>query len=229
MYWLEPELEKCENRIYSQSGEDGVIEAMIGALNIKKGNFVELGVGPRTALSLETDGIEANTRRLKEQGWRGLWMDGGTYPAFYEVNKEWVTAFNINLLFEKYGVPNEFDLVSIDVDGQDPYIWMAIEYQPKIVIVECNGNFEYGDSRIMPFDINHVYDGTTWFGASVTALEKIGKSKGYVMVYTNAVNCFFVRRNLLLNPDDFDPRRIHKTIATPFHKPDTQNRPWIFI
>jgi len=229
MYWLDPDLGKFENRIHSQFGEDGIIAAITQALRINRGYYVEFGVGPRHPDTLATDGIEANTRVLKESGWAGLWMDGHDYPPEHGVQKEWISVLNINLLLEKYKVPKDFDLISIDIDGQDPWVWMALDARPKIVIIECNGNFDYGDSRIMPFDMNYVCDGTTWFGGSITALGKIGESKGYVQVYTNAINSFFVRKDLLQNASQFDPEQIHRKLGIQLHQPDTLNRPWIFI
>lgn len=229
MYWLDPNLQKFEQRVHSQLTEDGVIEKIIETLRIQNGYYVEFGVGPRVAGSLEMHGIEANTRLLREKGWLGLWMDGQDHPSHYQVQKEFITALNINLLLSKYKVPRDFDLISIDIDGQDLWVWMALNASPKIVIIECNGNFDFGDSRSIPFNVDHRWDGTTYFGASVTALQKMGRSKGYVNVWCNAINCIFVREDLLQNPESFEPERIHKKLPRRIHRIDEQNRSWVVI
>ena len=229
MHKVDPKLAAINKRVYSQFDEDGVVESIVESLKIKNGFYVEFGVGPRLPQLLATDGMEANTRLLKENGWSGLWMDGNVWPPEHGVQTEWITPLNINLLLAKHAVPEAFDLISIDVDGQDPWIWMALNATPKIVVIECNGNFDCGDSRMIPFDLDYRWDGTTWFGASATAMQKIGLSKRYVLVWTNAFNCIFVREDQISNPQDFELERIYNRITFDMYQPDLKNRPWIFI
>lgn len=108
-------------------------------------------------------------------------------------------------LFVKHGVPAEFDLLSIDVDFNDYWIWRAIEqhrYRPRVVLVEVNSHIPANDNRTVRYDPNHGQSGTvltTYFGASVGAMATLGASKGYTLLYceSHGVNCFFVRRDLL--------------------------------
>lgn len=119
-----------ESRTYSQNGEDGVIARLFEVLGATNRFFVEFGTGP--------DGRERNTRLLEEQGWQGLLMDRSAAERNPGIRREFISAENINELFAKYGVPEEFDLLSIDVDGNDYWIWKALRdvYRPRVVVIE---------------------------------------------------------------------------------------------
>ena len=113
---LEPEpaehLTVFEKRIFSQNGEDGIIAAIFAVIGTTDRYFVEFGV---------EDGAVCNTALLLRQGWKGLQMDSrdGNLPR---IKREFVSAENISTLFDKYGVPNVFDLLSIDIDGNDFWV-----------------------------------------------------------------------------------------------------------
>jgi len=108
-----------EYSVHSQNGEDGVLEAIFGRIGTTNKYYVEFGV---------EDGKERNTRFLEERyGWQGLLMDGGHANASINLQREFVTAENIEALFRKYRVPVEPDLLSIDLDGNDYHVWKAIE------------------------------------------------------------------------------------------------------
>ena len=97
-------LEKCERSVYSQNGEDGVIEAIFARLVTTNKFFVEFGCG---------DGTECNTAYLLECGWTGLMMDGAgecNNPKT-RIHREFITAENINGLFAKHGVQANLDLL----------------------------------------------------------------------------------------------------------------------
>jgi hypothetical protein len=136
-------------------------------------------------------------------------MDGNQYSADRQTVREFITPLNINSLLRKYKVPYDLDLISIDIDGQDFLVWMSLQYRPKVVVIECNANFDYGDSRTIQFDLDHRYDGTMYFGASITALHKLWLSKGYTLVACNTFNCFFVRDDLIQDPESFNLDKIH--------------------
>lgn len=180
-----------ENKIYSQNGEDGIIEYIFSLIGTTNKFFVEFGV---------SDGQMCNTRYLFEKkGWYGLMMDTREKNPAY-IKKEFVTAKNINILFKKYEVPENFDLLSIDVDGNDYYIWKAISnYNPRVVIIEYNASIPYNESRVIEYYPDFKWDGTDYFGASLLALQKLGKSKGYTLIGcdNNGINAFFVRDELI--------------------------------
>ncbi len=188
------EFEAHESRTFSQNGEDGVLAHIFDVLGTTTKFFVEFGVG--------ADGRERNTRLLEEQhGWQGLLMDSGASDRSSHIRKEKITAENINDLFVKYDVPGAFDLLSIDIDGNDYWVWKAIglRYRPRVLVMEYNASVPPPRSATIEYDPGFRWNGTDYFGASLTALERLSRRKGYALVYCErrGVNAFFVQRDLL--------------------------------
>lgn len=200
-------LEQRERKVYSQNGEDGVIEAIFEAIGTTNRYFVEFGCG---------DATECNTAYLLENGWQGLLMDnsGQCRNPRATIRQEVITAENINPLFRKYGVPDEFDLLSIDIDGNDYWVWQQINYHPRVVVIEYNAHCSALDRKTIAYDPNFRWSGTDYFGASLAALEEQGREKGYTLVYCEktGVNAFFVSTRLL--PPSFVPSPL-QTIYRP--------------
>jgi len=121
--------------------------------------------------------------------------------AFHrDIKIEKVTAENIQHLFQKYKVPKNFDLLSIDIDYNDYWVWNAIvDYFPRVVVIEYNSSIPPTESRVVPYDPNAKWDGTNYFGASLLALTNLGLSKGYDLVGCDSrgVNAFFVKSDLI--------------------------------
>ncbi len=117
----------------------------------------------------------------------------------------------VESLFTVAGVEAEPDVVSIDVDGNDYWIWMALTRRPRVVVIEYNGALDVTSKRVMPYSPGHEWDHTSGYGASLAALEELGAQKGYTLVHTElaGVNAFFVRDDLLgtLPTGDAVPRR----------------------
>lgn len=230
MAFLDTDIQNHGGKRFSQGDEDGIIKYIFSEIPPIKKFFVEFGVGPPGGFTMEERGLECNCRLLEGLGWTGLWMDGNLYPSSYQVKHERITAMNINELFRKYGVPYEFDLLSIDLDGQDFWIWSNLNYSPRVVIIEYNPNFDIDECKVMPFDQNYTWDGTTWYGASLCALHRLGQSKGYTLIYANGVNAFFVRDDLISNPYDFSLESVYKYRGRlDYHEPDKQGRAWITL
>ena len=117
-----------------------------------------------------------------------------------DIKSEKVTAENIQNLFKKYSVPKIFDLLSIDIDYNDYWVWKAIEdYVPRVVIIEFNSSIPPDESRVVPYDPDSKWDGTNYFGASLLALKNLGLEKGYTLVGcdNNGVNAFFCKSDLI--------------------------------
>ena len=180
---------RYERRVASQNGEDGILQAIFTAIGTTDKYFVEFGVG---------NGEQCNTAYLAaHRGWTGLLMDveAGPPHARIPVHQELVTAENVNALFEKYGVPASFDLLSIDIDGNDYWVWKAITaYRPRVVVIEYNASVPPTESRTIPYDPAFRWSGTDYFGASLLALAKLGQEKHYVLVGCDrsGTNAFFV-------------------------------------
>jgi hypothetical protein len=217
LMWLY-DLKLHEWGIYSQNGEDGVLLSILRNLQI--GHFYvdsknipdELKAskrpnGNRFYVEFGTeDGMECNTRILRERyHWNGLLMDGGHQNDAINLNKEFITAENINDLFRKHNVPEtEFDLLIIDIDFNDFWVWKHINhaiYRPRIVIIEYNGNIPINESRVVKRDDKHIWSDSSYCGASLLALQRLGATLGYTLIYAenHGVNAFFIRTDILSN------------------------------
>ena len=219
-----------ERHEYSQNGEDGIIAAIFAMISTTNRYYVEFGV---------EDGIECNTRYLfKHKQWKGLLMDGSHENPALGLHKEFITAENIESLFAKYHVPTDFDLLSIDIDGNDYWVWKAIRnYRPRVVIMEYNACIPYTPAITIPYDPAFQWDKTDYYGASLSALVALGRGKGYTLVATDpcGVNAFFVQDDLvtgnfvlpapemLYHPAAFKGKPGNK------HPYDPLSRPWIHV
>lgn len=204
-------LSSREFRAFSQWGEDGILQALAATIDPKEKIFIEFGV---------TNYTESNTRfLLMTSGWRGLVIDGNpahiTYikndPIYWQYNLKadctFITRDNINEIFSSNGITGEIGLLSIDIDGNDYWIWKEISVvNPAIVVVEYNARFGIERAVTVPyaaaFTREQAHDSHIYYGASLKALCHLGNEKGYAFVGTNSAgnNAFFVRRDLLVAP-----------------------------
>jgi hypothetical protein len=225
---LQAPLTQFGKKLHSQNDEDGIIERIFSDFPAVTQHFVEIGIGPHWLDKNYENGIEGNCVLLKERGWSGLFLDAGAHPSQFGIKQEFVTPTNVNGLLRKYGVPDAVDLVSIDVDGQDLWIWLALDYRPTLIIVEYNPNFTSLDTSVtVPLDPTFKWDGTKYYGASLGALNKVAKDKGYKLVYANGVNAFFIRLDRLNNPNDFQDEELFVFLDQHHH--DHFHRPWLTI
>lgn len=196
-----------DQKIYSQNGEDGILKIIFHKIGTTNKFCVEFGAG---------DGTQNNTRYLiNKSSWDFLHMDctDNNPPS---VKKEFINAENINSLFQKYNVPREFDLLSIDIDSNDYWVWKAIEgYSPRVVVIEYNPNIPPTESKTIKYDPHAKWDGTSYFGASLLALVNLGKEKGYTLIGCdkNGINAFFIRNDLI--EDHFIIRNINELYKPP--------------
>jgi hypothetical protein len=182
-------LRDFENQVHSQGGEDGVIQRIFEEIGAQSRFYVEFGAGDGVFLS--------NTANLRlNHGWQGLLMEAGDRADGDIVKREFVDAENVCELFREYEVPQTFDLLSIDIDGNDYWVWKAIEaFSPRVVVMEYNIFFDLGDARTIRYNAEHVWDDDMYHGASLAALRKLGHEKGYRLVHADSwvPNAFFVR------------------------------------
>jgi hypothetical protein len=218
-------LNRYEYQVFSQSGEDGIIDEIFRRIGTTTRHFVEFGV---------ENGLETNTTSLIVKGFRGSWIeaDPGACAQIrtsfaaqiatgqLTLQQAMITAENIEELLMEAGTPPEPDLLSIDIDGNDYWVWQAIErYRPRLVVIEYNATFRPGTEWIMKYDPRRMWDRSSYHGASLTSLELLGRKKGYSLVGCSfmGVNAFFVRDDLLADsfcgPFDaanhFEPARFH--------------------
>lgn len=204
---LEPlRLTRFGRKAYSQNDEDGIILEIFRRIGERDRRFVEFGV---------QTGAECNTALLLMAGWSGLWLEGsGRYvrearrihrPALDEgrltVRETMVTAENIDALISEWaGGPGEIDLLSIDIDGNDYWVWQAIEtVRPRVVAIEYNAVYPPPVEFVVAYDPAAAWDHTNYHGASLSALEALGARKGYALVGCSlaGANAFFVREDEL--------------------------------
>jgi hypothetical protein len=209
-----PDLTAHELRVFSQNGEDGALAEILRRIGPGSRTFVEFGI---------QDGSEGTTVFLAQvMGWSGAYLeaDPDSYAALerrFSANPRVRTLHaavepdNVEALFAQAGVPEEPDVVSIDVDGNDYWIWQALERRPRVVVIEYNGDLDPASSQVMPYTPGFEWDHTSGYGASLGALEALGAEKGYTLVHTElaGVNAFFVRSDLAgdLPSGDAVPRR----------------------
>jgi hypothetical protein len=202
------DLRNFERKVYSQYGEDGAIEEI----------FRRLGEGTKLAVEFGIEnGTECNTRHLIEnRGWSAVLIDGSReYVASasqlyagkpVQVLERFITVENILGIFAEARVPSEFDLLSIDVDGNDLWLWEQVltAYRPRVVVIEYNGRWMPPVEWAMPYNPSHSWDGSVYFGASLQSLTNVGRNGGYQLVGCSSVglNAFFVREDLV---DDHFP------------------------
>jgi hypothetical protein len=229
MFEFDPHMEAHGWRKYSQNDEDGILQYIFSILPPGPHGrfFVEFGIGPRWGAKLEESGLEGNCRLLRENGWPGLFFDSNPYPPEYGVQQERIDSINVNSILRKYCVPENPDIISIDVDGQDFWIWSNLIFRPNVIVVEYNASVPAAESKVIPFDASYRWDGTKWFGASLRALCNLGKSKEYTLVYANGVNAVFVRSAFVKNEADFAFEKVYR--FRDLHLPDTKQRAWVTI
>jgi FkbM family methyltransferase len=180
-----------ENKVYSQFGQDGIIQEIFRNIGTTNKYCVEFG---QNRPNFE----ESNTGFLRlEQNWDGLVMDLDTkHPS---IKNEMITSKNIVSLFHKYNVPLEADFVSIDIDSCDLWVFKSIiqsEFKPRVISVEYNCT--YADMSTIPDDPEFRWRGDCVYGASLYALEYTGRMNGYTLVAAvYPVDCFFIRNDIL--------------------------------
>lgn len=201
-------LERHEFRVYSHAGEDGIIQFLIDSVAVPSRTFVEFGV---------EDYREANTRfLLMSNHWKGLVLDGDPESirrlqaeplcsiTGLAAHSAFVTRENVNDVLADAGMTGELGILSIDVDGNDYWIFDAVDIvKPAIAIVEYNHRFGPSRSVTIPYDPTFVrrrWD-SSWLysGASLKALVGAASRKGMSFVGCNSFgnNAFFVRSDLI--------------------------------
>jgi hypothetical protein len=195
-------------RVFSQFEEDGKLLFIFAALGVSRGTFVDVGAA---------DGINSNCANLALNfGWSGVFIEGNPGlvrrgEEFYKNHPDtWahppkfihgmVKRENINELLSSAMLPRDIDFMSVDIDGNDYWVWDAIDcIDPKVVMIETH--IEFGLRPIVvPYNKDYVYPGVhpDYHGASPLAMMKLADKKGYRLVGSNAYgfNTIYVRRGL---------------------------------
>jgi hypothetical protein len=199
---------QAEFRVFSQWGEDGIIQYLVNKVPIADESFVEIGV---------EDYREANTRfLLVNNDWRGLIIDSGHAHVDFlnwtslrwrhsiEPLSLFVTRDNINATLADAGFHGDIGLLSVDVDGNDYWLFDAVTVaRPRILVIEYNSLFGAKAAVCVPYDPTFTqrsaHHSRLYFGASLGALDHLATRKGYSLVAGNRAGCnaFFVRNDVL--------------------------------
>lgn len=197
-------------RCFSQNDEDGALLHIFSLVGTTNKKVVEICAG---------DCVECNAANLIiNHGWRGLLFDGSEEniaagKRFYARCRDtfcypphlipaWITAENINDLVTNFGFAGEVDLLSLDLDGMDFWVWKALTcMNPRVVVLEFNGRWGPHISATLPYRPDFQLDWNRHpicCGASLTAFVKLGRERGYRLVglHRTAVNAFFLRSDI---------------------------------
>lgn len=247
-----PSLPEAGFQVYSQTDEDGILLFLFSILGHGNRRCVEVCAG---------NGRECNTTNLLlHHGWDGLLIDGdkrlaeqgralfADHPAtrLYPPRflHQWVTRENINIILEENGFSGEIDLLSIDIDGIDYWLWEAIvAVNPRVVVIEYRPIFEAEQCVTVPYspdfrasDYPHTGGTANYAGASLGALAKLGARKGYRLVGCNryGFNAFFLRNDV--GPDRFPAVPVAACLTHPrvrmgiqLRQPTVAHLPWIEV
>ena len=202
-------LQDSEFKVYSQNGEDGILAFVFSQIGVTDHSFVEFGIG---------NGSECNTANfILNFGWHGMLMESnlsdvsaaqryyrerlGERAENVRIIHAVVTAENVNRILHDNAVVGEIDLLSIDIDSNDYWVWKAVSViSPRVVVIEYNAALGIERSvtvKYAPdFDFSHFTE--NYFGASLAALDALARSKGYALIGCDSrgVNAFFVRNDL---------------------------------
>jgi hypothetical protein len=202
-----------EFKVFSQWGEDGIIQRLTKILEIKNRTFIEFGV---------ENFCEANCRfLLMKDNWRGFVIDGSAknvkeirnsyFYWKYSLNAmdAFITRDNINDLLAKSGFDADLGILSVDLDGNDYYVLEAISnFRPRILICEYNAVFGATRKISVPYNPSFIrtnkHSSNLYWGASLAAVTFLANKNGYALVGTNSVgsNAFYVRNDLLTEKMD---------------------------
>lgn len=201
-------LSEVEFKVFSQWGDDGIIQWLVNNLEFPNKTFVEFGV---------ENYQESNTRFLMmNNNWSGLVMDGSESNVAQIINSEYFSNYallaksvfintdNINNLLSSSELGKEVGILHIDLDGNDYWIWKAVEViSPIVAILEYNSIFGIDRAITIPYDKafyrTNAHYSNLYFGASLRALHQLSADKGYSFIGCNSAgnNAYFVRKDKL--------------------------------
>ena len=185
-------LNTFESQTYSQFNEDGITEKIFDTIGFTNKVYLEFG---GTAKNNNSEILH------KKHQFTGILLNcDDTECDYTKIYTERVTSENIVSLAEKYKLPIEFDFLSIDIDHNDWYIFRALcgVYKPRVVAIEYNAHYAPPDDRVVVYDADIIPGITTYHGATIEAMYKLGRQLGYNLVAAESFgyNLFFIRDDI---------------------------------
>jgi hypothetical protein len=183
----------------TQFGQAGVLHKIFEIIGTTNKYFVEFG-------SEGTDTGQGNSASLRPLGFEGLLMDAGDRSHNkYKVYQHFITAENINELFIKYQVPEVFDFLSIDIDGNDFYVWQRLDskYRPRVLSIESNPSFPKNIDVVPLYDPAYCWRGENTVGSSAKAIYNLCRHKKYSYVAHCGVDGIFIADEVIIKYNMF--------------------------
>lgn len=199
-------LNRYENQVFSQNGEDGIISEIYKRIGADSRFFLEIGVG---------NGLENNTVFLLQQGWRGAWVEGSQKSVNFikrhfqnEIKRgmliarhAFVREDNIIKILSELDILVNVDLLSLDIDRNTYFILKPILsfLRPRVIVVEYNALYPPDIVWSVEYHPEKTWNRTSYSGASLSAYVALAGEHGYSLVGCDlcGVNAFFVRSDLL--------------------------------
>ena len=182
-------LKNYENKVFSQHGEDGVIDIIFKSIKENDKFYLEIGT---------ESGNECNTRYLREhKRWNGIMFDAVYENTNINLFKHKILIDNVFDIYEKYNLPKKFDLMSIDIDSNDFYILNETlkKYSPRCIVLEYNASHLPPDDKVVIYNPDFEWNESNYFGMSLTAAKNLCNKHGYELVYceSSGTNAFFIK------------------------------------
>ena len=200
--WLK-DLNKHENKIYSQGGQDGVIEYILSNIKIKNKFCVEFGYSQTGYIDPGTSGPNCSNLIL-HKGWDHIFLDGGNENHEINLYKHFLTTENIIDVFKQYNVPKDLGFLSVDVDTIDLWLTDKLleEYRPSLLSMEFNPNIPIDYAITLPNSEEAIWKGKR-MGCSLKCADIMTKKHNYSLVYAGKFSrdghhdAFFIDNNLI--------------------------------
>ena len=241
MSYIDTDFKKYAAKPYkkhgSRFGEAGLIKYLMNTVE-KTSEFTSK---PPYLVEVGVHSFEGNTISLiQDEPWDGIWIDMGESPdldgdgyKLFPIQKHKITVDNINPILAANKVPWDFDLFSLDIDGNDYWVWKAMMFKPSVVIMEYNAHLLIDESKTIARDDDFYWRGDRYHGASLKALNKLAIEKEYTLVCAYCHNALFVRNDCIDNPEDFKYEEIYEyfpvhAFSTPKSLPES-DQVWVEV
>lgn len=213
--WIKEIKNQPQKIKYSQNGEEYLLKYIFDNIGSTNKQFVDLGAWDGFHLS--------NTRIFTEMGWKGLLVDGKEFPGVFQ---SFITVENILDTLDEHNIEHEFDLLSIDIDGNDYWILNEIlqEFKPRVIVSEFNSEHPPMESKtieyIPDFDFHPPTD---YYGYTFGAGQKLAEKFGYTIIWQQSnMNLFYLRNDLVIETPEY-------TVEEFRHWNKVSNKKWVEV
>jgi len=197
MSWVDDLARQPQQMQWSQNGEEYYLKFIFDSIGTTNKFLVDIGANDGTWLS--------NTKLFREMGWKSLLIDGQEFPG---IEHEFITKETVLEVFERHKVPKSFDLLSLDIDGNDYWVLEEVltKYKPRVIISEYNAEHDPKESKAIEYDPFFSFKCDDYYGYTYEAGRKLAKRFGYEIVFQNGdLNLYYVIKELVPSKPKFLP------------------------